>query len=366
MSVTVIGAGLAGLATAFRLRQAGIEVQVLEANAVAGGRIQPALADGHQDLGPTWVWPYAQPVITRWLDELQLELFAQYDEGSGLLDQDASTSAQQYSLASQYGSARIKGGTHALIVALLDRLDGIVHFQHVVNRCKFIDQQYERLWQLDISSGSARRDPYVLNTSQLVVAIPPRLAANILSPNQGTQCDELDRTIQLLNTTPTWMAPHAKVVAVYETAFWRSQGLSGRVASQVGPLVEIHDHSGPDGSPAALFGFAGVSPQSRHENTEQFYIAIQQQLKRCFGEHAPEPSSILIKDWAFEPFTSTATDRRGDGAHPQVLSNSVREPHCERSMWFAVSETAERSPGLIEGALSRADEVASDIISAAR
>jgi len=366
MSVTVIGAGLAGLATAYRLTQAGIEVQVLEANAVAGGRIQPALTNGHQDFGPTWVWPYAQPVVTRWLNELQLELFDQYDKGADLVDRDPKTYAQQHSLASQYGSARIKGGTHALIVALLDRLDGIVHFEHVVNNCTLIEKHNEKRWQLDVSNKSAESNPLLLTTSQLVVAIPPRLAANILSRDHSTRCDELEHTIEILSASPTWMAPHAKVVAVYETAFWRDQGLSGRVASQVGPLVEIHDHSGPAGKPAALFGFAGVSPQSRHENTQQFRDAIRQQLKRCFGEQAPEPLSILIKDWAFEPFTSAAADRNGDSSHPQVLSNLVREPHCGHSIWFAVSETSERSPGLIEGALARADEVAGDIISAGK
>ncbi len=358
MSVIVIGAGLAGLATAFRLTQAGVDVQVLEANAVAGGRIQPALTGGHQDLGPTWVWPYAQPVVTQWLDELRLELFDQYDKGADLVDSEPNAFAQQTSLASQYGSARIKGGTHALIVALLKNLDGIVHFEQAVNSCTLSEKQ----WQLNVSTTSVEHKPLLLTADRVVIAIPPRLAANILSTDQVTPSDELAKSIEILNAAPTWMAPHAKVVAVYETAFWREQNLSGRVASHVGPLVEIHDHCGPDGKPAALFGFAGVPPQSRHGNNEQFRAAIKQQLKRCFGEQAPEPLSIHIKDWAFEPYTTTAADRNGDGAHPVVLANSVREPHCERSMWFAVSETSERSPGLIEGALARADEVASDIV----
>lgn len=358
MSVTVIGAGLAGLATAFRLTQAGIDVQVLEANAVAGGRIQPAIAGGHQDLGPTWVWPYAQPVVTQWLQELRLDLFDQYDKGADLIDRDPNATAQQSSLASQYGSARIKGGTHALIVALLDRLDGIVRFEHVVNSCTRQDQ----CWQLNVSITPAEHKPFHLNSRQLVIATPPRLAASMFSPNRGMRNDVPEQTIQILNGAHTWMAPHAKVIAVYETAFWREQGLSGRVASQVGPLVEIHDHSGPDGTPAALFGFAGVPPQSRHDNHVQFRVAIEQQLKRCFGNQAPDPSDIIIKDWAFAPHTTTDADRGGDGTHPQVLSKWVREAHCENSMWFAASETSDRSPGLIEGALARADQVASDII----
>jgi len=359
MSVTIVGAGLAGLATAYRLNQAGVNVQVLEANSYAGGRIQPARGFGHQDFGPTWVWPYAQPIVTHWLKELGLELFDQFDTGFGLLDHYPDASAQKHNLPSQYGSARIKGGTHALIVALLDKLDGIVQFEHVVNNCIFEKQR----WQLDVSTASAKRESHQITTDQLVVAIPPRLATNLLSLNDAELIDNMAQSIQILDGTPTWMAPHAKVVVIYETAFWREQNLSGRVASQVGPLVEIHDHSGPDGLPAALFGFAGIPAQSRLNNHEQLVKAIEQQLKRCFGENAPAPLNILIKDWAFAPYTTTAADRDGEGAHPQVLPMVVRRPHCKNSLWFAVSETSERSPGLIEGALARADDVAIAITS---
>ncbi len=360
MSVIVIGAGLAGLATAFRLSQAGVDVQVLEASAFAGGRIQPAFTDGHQDLGPTWVWPYAQPVITRWLEDLQLELFDQYDKGAALIDRDLTTSAQRHGLAFQYGSARIKGGTYSLINALLDKLNGIVRVEHVVNSCTLKNKR----WQLNVSTTPTELNALCFTSSQIVVATPPRLAAKMLSHDHGAQSDELEQAIQILNATQTWMAPHTKVVVEYETAFWREQDLSGRIASQVGPLVEVHDHSGPDGTPAALFGFAGASSHSHNNNNEQFKTAVKQQLQRCFGEIAPDPLNIIVKDWAFEPYTTTAADRNGEGSHPKVLSKIVRKSHCENTIWFAVSETSERSPGLIEGALSRADKVADEIVNA--
>src|SRR5699024_7705917 len=56
--------------------------------------------------------------------------------------------------------------------------------------------------------------------------------------------------------TQVWMVEMAKAVAVYPEPFWREQGLSGLVISHQGPFREIHDHSGPLGTPAALFGFA--------------------------------------------------------------------------------------------------------------
>ena len=53
---------------------------------------------------------------------------------------------------------------------------------------------------------------------------------------------------------PTWMAPHAKYVAVYPRPFWRAQGLSGSARSYAGPMVEIHDASPADEGMGALFG----------------------------------------------------------------------------------------------------------------
>ena len=50
----VIGAGIAGLASALRLRKKGFEVDVFEANAYAGGKIHAQNLDGFRfDMGPS-------------------------------------------------------------------------------------------------------------------------------------------------------------------------------------------------------------------------------------------------------------------------------------------------------------------------
>lgn len=356
ITTTIIGAGLCGLAIAYRLKQAGLAVTVLEANDTVGGRIKPAGAvSGHQDLGPTWVWPYAQPVVTDWIEALGLRLFQQFDSGNGLLDRNPHESATQQLLPSPHGSERIEGGTHALIRSLEHQLEGHVHCQQAVNKCRYIDQH----WQLTVATSEQLK---TLTTDRLIIATPPRLAAELLT----TESESLSSVLPILQASETWMAPHAKVVIFYEKAFWREAGLSGRIASQVGPLVEVHDHSGPDGTPAALFGFSGVPAATRAQAGEQFIDAIKVQMQRCFGEHAPAPTKILVKDWAFEPFTTTEADRNGSGAHPPVLDAEVRQPHCNDSLWFAGAETSQVSAGLIEGALARADDVAQHIIAMAK
>lgn len=53
----VIGSGFAGLSAASTLAQSGIDVVVLEKNAVAGGRARKFEADGFVfDMGPSWYW----------------------------------------------------------------------------------------------------------------------------------------------------------------------------------------------------------------------------------------------------------------------------------------------------------------------
>ncbi len=352
--VTIIGAGLSGLATAFRLQQAKLPFTILEASEVAGGRVQAALVSGqahsgHQDLGPSWVWPYAQPVVEEWLEELQINTFDQYDRGDALVDRSLDTNAVAQFLPGQNGIARIEGGVHAVVSALLKQLPDI-SYRHEVISCSFNKSNIE----VDVVVNGASK---IVSSDKLVIAIPPRLTVPLISSTP-----ELRTVSDILSQTPTWMAPHAKVVMFYDHAFWRERGLSGRVASQVGPLVEIHDHCGPQGSPAALFGFSGVPAAQRATAGSGFIDAVQQQLRRCFGDDAPPPTQIIIKDWALEKFVSTEADITGSGAHPSVIDEAVRGQHSNNRLWFAASETSPFSPGLIEGALARADQVAAQII----
>ena len=55
---------------------------------------------------------------------------------------------------------------------------------------------------------------------QIALAIPPRLAGDI-----AYSLALPEKTQQLLDSTPTWMAGHAKFLVVYDEPFWRELGL---------------------------------------------------------------------------------------------------------------------------------------------
>ncbi len=237
----IVGAGLSGLACALLLAEGGRSVRVLEARKRPGGRIRSVFDRETRsylaDLGPTWIWPAYQPVIRRWIDRLGLQIFPQFDTGDAVLDHGPDVAPEARFLPGQEGNVRIAGGPQALVDALTERLpaDSVVTGTPVTS----VSQTASGM-TVDTVGGAA------ITCENVVVAVPPRIAATTIAWRPGLSPPLLDA----LAAMPTWMAPHAKVAAIYQTPFWRERGLSGRIASRAGPIVEGHDHSGPDGSPA--------------------------------------------------------------------------------------------------------------------
>lgn len=128
---------------------------------------------------------------------------------------------------------------------------------------------------------------------------------------------------QQWRATATWMASHAKYVAVYDTPFWREQGLSGEARSARGPLGEIHDASVPDGR-AALFGFFSVPARVRRNvSDEVLRMHCRAQFERLFGPRAIAPLADVIKNWSHDRYTSTDADLEGVAHHGAVPAATV-------------------------------------------
>lgn len=345
--VLVIGAGLAGLTAAYSLQQAGLHVRLLEGAERIGGRIHSACPLGaayeRVDLGPTWVWPKWQPVVAKWLEGLSVPLFDQYDQGNGVLDGYGPARYRQF-LPGQDGISRIKGGPSSMVDALFQRLaPGTV----VLNTKVAAIEPTAAGLQATTAEGRT------YTAGRIILAAPLRaIAEQIDIP------DLPEDLLHCMQTTPTWMAQQAKVVASFKAPFWRDAGLSGRVASRAGPLVEIHDHTPADETCAALFGFVGWPPAARASDPEGLKTAILDQLARCFGRGAERPEDLLVQDWSTERLICSRADLMGPPAHPDVGPNLLRRGHLGGRLWLAVSETSDVSPGLIEGALNAGETAA--------
>lgn len=345
--VAIVGGGLAGLYAAYSLQEAGIDFHVYEARDRFGGRILSAGRDAYGaqhgfDLGPSWFWPDLHPEMGRVISQLGLQAFPQHDEGDVLVERQPNAPPVRFAGYRQNPrSMRIVGGTGALIERLVHALP-----QHSLSlNSRVVEMAIEgRCATLALRKRGGTKAQVVAD--QVIMALPPRLleASIAFTPpvKRGTRLRWRE--------TDTWMAPHAKFVALYDRPFWREEGLSGMAQSMVGPLAEIHDATTSSGA-AALFGFFGLGPDERDAlGTDTLRRACLNQLARLFGQAAGLPRDSLLMDWTTESLTATALDRQGK-AHPLPQHGPWISGPWQELVALAGSETSAIAPGYLAGAI---------------
>ncbi len=357
--IAIVGAGVSGLYAAWRLQQQGMtDWLLIEGRAAVGGRIlsepapeagaaiQPASSSDRFDLGPSWFWPGYQRQLDRLVEALGLQRFEQHESGDMVVERSPSEPVRRMrGYVNSPPSMRLVGGMGALTDALLQRLDAtrIVTGQSV-RRLRCTETQVE----LDSEDASGQATSWC--AEQVWLAMPPRLVMQQIGFTPALPAP----LAQAWQATATWMAPHAKYVAVYDRPFWREQGLSGEARSACGPLGEIHDASTPGGS-AALFGFFGVPARLRQGAPEAALRAhCRAQLARLFGPQASMPKAELLKDWASDPYTATASDLDSLGQHPEAPARGASSGPWAGRLTGIGSEWSRQFPGYIAGAIEAA------------
>ena len=338
--VIVVGAGLSGLHLANLLVQNGIHIQVLESRDRIGGRIlSMPVENGDFDMGPTWFWE-GQPRIAALIQRFSLPVFEQYSEGALSFEDQNGAVQRDRGFSSMEGSYRLKGGLAAMVQALQQALPA-----KSITTGSPVTKVVQRPNGVEVHANG---QTYL--AKHVVFALPPRVVGTTIKFEPALFQD----TLSSLANVPTWMAGQAKAVAVYDSPFWREDGLSGDASSRFGPMVEMHDASPETGGPFAIFGFIGVPPEGR-KNENALRTALKQQLGRLFGPKAAHPKELLVKDWAFDPYTSTADDLKPLYAHPTYHPLS---PIWDGKILFSGTEVAPQFGGYLEGALEAADNTA--------
>ena len=354
LHIVIIGSGISGLAAAWLLQTADFKVVLLEARERTGGRVLTLDNQGTSnsglgaqcDMGPSWFWQ-GQPLIAGLLKKFGIGHHEQFSNGQILFQSPDGVVQQLDEPSPMTGAFRISGGIGRLTEAIASRLaPGTIQLQHAARAIRLIDPAESTIEvHCDTPTGA-----HTISTNQVVLAIPPRLAAQIeFAPELPPESQ------QQLERTPTWMAGHAKFFAVYRTPFWREVGLCGTAISHKGPLTEIHDASPNSGDCYSLFGFAGLPPEAREKlGPEKFIELATRQLVELFGDQAGNPESVCYQDWSQEDFTASQSDRVPQTRHPQYGLTLKMGVQWQDRLNLISSETSYNNGGLIEGALEAA------------
>lgn len=341
VDIIIIGAGLTGLTLAYYLRETGLSVKLIEARERVGGRIETTYDKGKAsiELGATWLGQQHKHLITL-LDDLGLQTFIQR-LGETAIYEPISTSPFQIAKLppNNNPSYRIKGGTQQLITELLQHVsaDQVIH--DCVTSIKADNDQI----RLQLNKQE-------IATSYVVSTLPPYLFHSTIHVEPSLP----DELISVMKQTHTWMGDSIKVGLRYERPFWRDNGLSGTIVSNVGPIPEMYDHSNYADSVFALKGFFNGSYFSISK--EERLAKVLKQLEKYYGEQVHQYIEYEEKVWAKEKYTSSSYE---DHVFPHQNNGHeiYAEPFLNYRLFIGGSETSKVYPGYMEGAVSSAKHI---------
>jgi len=227
--IVIIGAGLCGLALAYRLRDSDRKILLLESRSRLGGRIETHTSSKGTsiELGATWLGDKHHALVAL-LKELEIEVVPQY-MGSHAIYEPISTSPHMIvQLPPNDPSYRIEGGSSRLINVLAEHVTCDIATSTAVSRLDF------------------NGDHAIINTDQGAVrahCVVSTLPPNLLQSNIEVGPTLPTSVLSVMAQTHTWMSESIKVGLTYNHPFWLEDGTSGTIVSNVGPIPEMYDHS---------------------------------------------------------------------------------------------------------------------------
>lgn len=343
--VVIIGAGLSGLMTAYRLKQAGIPFKVLEARSRVGGRIHTTYSSAETpvELGATW-FTHQHRNLIHLLKELGIGYFEQYMEGAAFYQPLLNGAVQQVQIPSQAPSYRISGGTSNLIDTLRSKLyKSEIVLNEEVKKIKFTQNSVQVLAN------------EVFEASKVVLAIPPKLWVKNIVFTPDLPID----LAQVAHLTHTWMEDSIKVGVTYSSPFWENKNLSGTLFSNGGPITEFYDHCNHERNTYALCGFAHSSLHTL--NKAQRKARVVDYVTQVFGDSATAFTGYVDCVWREEPFTSTASET---ALYPhQNNGNSIyRTAYFDERLFISSAEASPQFPGYMDGAVFAGEFVAKKLL----
>ena len=286
---------------------------------------------------------WTQPGFGADVDELSLLFVLWYIACSGD-ETHAGTFERNSNTAGGAQESRFVGGSGLIPQRLARKLGDHVALDAAVSRVVQLGDHCE----VHSTRGTVR-------ARRVVVACPPPLVLGIdWQPQLPLQRQQLMRQLDMGNLM--------KCDAVYETPFWRAQGLNGFGLNDSGAVRVSFDNSPPGGHVGVLLAFVGGTTWRRYglESGSARRHAVLQGFAALFGDQALHPVEYVEHDWNREEWTTG-----GPVAvyGPLTLSSYgpwLRRPHG-RVHW-AGTETSTYWTGYMDGAVRAGERAATEVL----
>jgi monoamine oxidase len=441
--VCVVGAGFAGMSAAWRLREAGRTVVVLEARARVGGRSWAVyLDDGtHVDRGGAWFGP-GQDRAYGLAEEMGRPTYPQYVEGDNVfvnhgkpiryagtvpirmnplalasmgiaierLDKMARAVPldrpwdAEHALAwdgetvAHWIGAHVHSSTAATLVENMMTelftsdpsevsLLGALHLIHSNNGIEdllnakgghqqdrvvggttsILYEMHERLGDAvrldepvrEIEWGADRVAVTATGTKvtaqAAIVAVPPWLTQRIWwDPPLPRE------RAQLIQRMP--VGQMFKVHLIYDTPFWRNDGLTGQTLDPESIMPLTIDACGPEPPPGVLCALSGgphAHQFARLSSDERRRAVVDGMVKR-FGAAAADPWDYIEQDWTEENWTGGAMITHFPPGVLTTFGDALRAP--VGPLHWASTEHSQLMLGTIDGAIRSGERAAREVL----
>ncbi len=288
------------------------------------------------------------PVATRAIfgaepRELSLLFVVFYTAASGN-ESNPGTFERNFNTRGGGQASRMIGGTQAIPLKIAHRLGKRVLLSSPVRR---IDHGHAGVTVIS--------DRVTVKAKHVIVAIPPTLAGRIdYEPILPFERDQLTQRYGQGTLT--------KVTVVYDSPFWRGQGLTGQAVSTTGPVNFTFDDSPRSGGRGVVLGFIGgdearaysaMSPAARR-------AAVLNQFATFFGPAAHSPRNFLETSWAAERWTRGCPVGIPGLGTLLAYGPWLRRP-IGRIHW-AGTETSSYWNGYMDGAVRSGERAAAEVL----
>lgn len=241
---------------------------------------------------------------------------------------------------------RVVGGLQQVPLLLAEKLGSDVYLEQPVRGLAWSDH-----------GVTVFADGLTVTARQVIVAVPPPLISRIsFDPPLPRRQQQLHQHLS--------MGFVIKVHAVYETPFWRADGLSGTAFSPYELVHEAYDNTNFGDPRGTLVGFV-----SDEEADAVFALTVEERKQRIleslshyYGEQALHPVVYYESDWGSEEWTrgayAASFDMGGLARYGSELRNTVGP------ISFSCSDIAGKGYQHVDGAIRVGQDVAAAIITA--